>query len=242
MKIKKEAIKTANLTELKNNPKTIAKYIDHTNVNPNSTPKDIKKLCNEAKKYSFCSVVVLPYYLKLARKLIGKSKVNVVGVMGFPFGIQHTKAKIIEVKEAFDFVDEFDMVMNRPAFKARDHNLVVKDIKAVVKAARGKPVKVIIESPELTDSEVRKATQLVLKAGASFVKTAVGLKGPAELKHIKIMKSVVGNKIGIKASGGIRSFNQALEFLKAGATRLGTSHGVKIITSGFSKEEGYFHE
>ncbi len=223
-------------------PRLIAKYIDHTEVSPNSTAADIRKLCAEAKKFGFYLVMVLPYYAKLARKLLRGTKIKVGTVMGFPFGAQCTEAKLAEMKKVFPFVDEFDFVMNRQAFKNRDYKFVLKELKTLAKAKGKKIMKVIIESPELTNSEIRKATQLVLASGADFVKTAVGLRGGAKISDVKIMKKIAGDKIKIKASGGIRDFQTALAFLAAGASRLGTSHGVEIIKSGVSKKKGYFHE
>ena len=215
----------------------IAKYIDHTNVNPNSTPRDIEKLCREARKYNFYGVVVLPYYVKLARKLIRGTKIKLSTVIGFPFGVQCTEAKLKEIELTFRYVDEFDVVMNRPAFKARDYSYVLRELKKIVRTAKGKPVKVIIETPELTDREIKKAAKLVLESEAAFVKTAVGLKGPTKLKHVKLIASIVKGKIGIKASGGIRTYKQALAFIKAGATRIGSSHGVEIMKT-MGRERG----
>lgn len=209
----------------------IEKYIDHTNVNPNSTKEDIIKLVEEAKQYNFFSVVVLPYYTKLAKELLKNTEIKVGTVIGFPYGCQSTKAKVQEVKDVFEYVDEIDMVMNRAAFKNKDYDFVIKDIKKVVKAAKGKSVKVIIETPELTEEEIRIASELVLRSKADFVKTAVGLKGATELKHVEIIKEVVGNKIKIKASGGIKDYNTAMEFIKRGVDRIGSSKSVEIILS-----------
>jgi len=227
---------------LKENPHLIAKYIDHTEVSPNSTAKDIRKLCAEAKKYNFYSVMVLPYFAPLAKKLLKNTKIEIGVVIGFPFGVQCTEAKLTEMRKVYPFVDEFDVVINRPAFKTGDYNFVLKELKILAKAKHEKILKVIIESPELTDKEIAKATKLVLASGADFVKTAVGLKAGAKISHVKIMKKIVGDKIRIKASGGIKDFKTALAFLAAGANRLGTSHGVEIIGSGINKKKGYFHE
>jgi len=230
------------LQEIKKNPALIAKYIDHTEVSPNSTAKDIQKLCAEAKKYGFYLAMVLPYYAPLAKKLLRGTKIKVGVVMGFPFGAQCTEAKLAEMKKTFPFADEFDFVINRQALKNKDYGFILKELKALARAKRGKIMKVIIESPELTDKEIYKASQLVLASGADFVKTAVGLRAGAKISDVKIMKKVVGNKIRIKASGGIKDLKTALAFLSAGASRLGTSHGVEIIKSGVSKKKSYFHE
>ncbi len=235
--------------QLKENPSLVAKLIDHTNVNPNATAKDIQKLCKEAKKYGFYSVVTIPYYVELARNLLKGSDIKVGVVIGFPFGVQNTDAKLVEMRKAYKHVEEFDVVMNRAAFKNKDYDFVLSELKQLVEYARKKKkvIKVIIETPELTNKEIAKATELVLKSGADFVKTAVGLKGPATLTHVRIMNRVVKGKIGIKVSGGVRTFDQVLEFVKNGATRIGSSHGVDIIKSiggkaRATKKKGYFHE
>jgi deoxyribose-phosphate aldolase len=231
-----------NIELLRKNPQLIAKYIDHTDVNPNSTATDIRKLVAEAKKYGFYLVMVLPYYAPLAKKLLHGTKIKIGVVMGFPFGAQCTEAKLAEMKKAYPFADEFDFVINRQAFKNRDYDFVLKELKTLARAKGKKIMKVIIESPELTDKEIYKASQLVLASGADFVKTAVGLKAGAKISDVKIMKKVVDDKIRIKASGGVKDFKTALAFLAAGASRLGTSHGVEIVKGGTSKKETYFHE
>jgi len=222
-----------NLDEIKKHPKAIARYIDHTNVCPNSTEQGIRRVCREAIRYNFYCVVVLPYYVKLARRLLKGTGIKTCTVIGFPFGVQLTEAKLQEMKKTVRYVDEFDIVMNRAAFKNRDYDFVLKELKKLVAFARKnrKLTKVIIETPELTESEIRKASRIVLDSGADFVKTAVGIKGPATVEHVKIIKSVVGDKIGIKASGGIRNFGQAFRFIEAGASRLGCSRSVDIIKS-----------
>jgi len=230
------------LESLKKNPRLVARYIDHTEVSPNSTAKDVEKLCAEAKKYNFYSVMVLPYYAPLAKKSLKDAEIKIGAVIGFPFGVQCTKAKIAEMEKAYPFVDEFDVVINRPALKNKDYNFILKELKMLVRQKREKILKVIIESPELTENEIAKASELVLASDADFVKTAVGLRGPAKIKHIQIMKKIVGNKIKIKASGGIKNFELALAFLEAGASRIGTSHGIKIVRSKVKKGEGYFFE
>jgi deoxyribose-phosphate aldolase len=231
-----------NIKLLRQNPRLIAQYIDHTEVSPNSTAGDVRKLCAEAKKYGFYLVMVLPYYAPLAKKLLRGTKIKIGVVMGFPFGAQCTEAKLAELKKSYPFVDEFDVVINRQALKNKDYGFVIKELKTLNKAKRGKIMKVIIESPELTDKEIYKATQLVLASGADFVKTAVGLRAGAKISDIRIMKKVVDDKIKIKASGGIRDFKTALAFLAAGALRLGTSHGVEIVKGRSSKKKSYFHE
>ncbi len=220
--------------DIRKNPKLLARYIDLTNVKPVSTGKDIEVLCENARKYNFFSVCVLPYYVKLARNLLEETDVRVITVVGFPYGCQCTEAKVREVEEVIDFVDEVDMVMNVAAFKNGDYEYVLSDINEVCEAA-GKPVKVIIETPALTEDEIRKASEIVLKSKAEFVKTAVGWGGATKVEHVKIIKEVVGDKKKIKASGGIRDFETALRMLEAGACRLGCSKGVEIIEDGIAK-------
>lgn len=223
----------------------LASYIDHTEVSPLSTEKDVKKLCEEAIKYNFYSVMVLPYYAKFARKIVG-NKVKVGVVIGFPFGVQNTRAKVEEIKEVYDFVDEFDVVINRPAFKNKDYSYIENELKQLRRTIGKKVFKVIIESPELKKDEIKKASELVLKSGADFVKTAVGLKGPAKIGDVTIMKSVAKEKMKVKASGGIKNFKEALDFISAGADRIGTSHGIEIILgekgNETKKRQTYFHE
>lgn len=187
------------LQKIKKNPALIAKYIDHTEVSPNSTAADIKKLCAEAKKYGFYLVMVLPYYAPLAKKLLRRTKIKVGVVVGFPFGAQCTEAKLAELKRAYPFADEFDFVINRQALKNKDYGFILKELKILARAKHGKIMKVIIESPELTNAEIYKASQLVLASGADFVKTAVGLRAGAKISDVKIMKKAVGDKIKIKA-------------------------------------------
>lgn len=215
--------------EIKKNPRSIARLIDHTIVKPIATSKDVKRYCREAKKYGFYSVVTLPYYIKLANKLLKNTSVKLGCVIGFPWGVQSIGAKIKEVEEVLDLVDEFDMVMNRAAFKNKDYGYVVKEIKSIKKIIGNKILKVIIETPELSERGIKKASELVLKGGADFVKTAVGLRGPTLVKHVKIIRSVVGDKILIKASGGIRDFNTALKMIEAGASRLGCSQSLLLL-------------
>jgi deoxyribose-phosphate aldolase len=214
--------------EIIERPERIASYIEHTNVKVESTKKDIEKLCKEVLKYKFYGAVVLPYHVKLVKRIL-KDKAKVITVIGFPYGIQNTKAKIAEIENVFKYVDEFDMVMNRNAFFNKDYAYVVKDIKSVVDAAKPKIVKVIIETPSLTSKQIKIASRLVIEGNAHFVKTAVGYSGPARVEDVKIIRSVVKDKIKIKASGGIKDFKKALEMIKAGANRIGSSHGVDII-------------
>ncbi|MDI6807055.1 MAG: deoxyribose-phosphate aldolase [Candidatus Aenigmarchaeota archaeon] len=216
--------------EILKEPSKIANYIEYTSVNIESKENEIRKLCRDVLKYNFYGAAILPYYTKLVNKLL-KGKAKVVTVIGFPYGIQPTPAKVAEVKSVFEYVDEFDMIFNRTAFLNKDYSYVVNDIKNVVKAAFPKIVKVIIETPSLNNQQIKNASKLVMKAGAHFVKTAVGYSGAAKAEHVKIIKNVVKDRLQIKASGGIKNFNQALEMIRAGASRIGTSNGIKIMNT-----------
>ncbi len=220
-------------------PKELAKFIDHTNVKPTARERDIKKLCEEAKKYGFHSVCVTPSRVKLAKKFLKGSKIKVITVIGFPFGFTTPATKAFETKEAVkNGADEIDMVVNIGAVKDHDWDLVLKDIKEVVKAAKPKEVKVILEVGFLTKAEIIKTCKLAKQAGAKFVKTATGY-GPrgAKITDIKLMRKAVGKEMGVKASGGIRDFKKALSMIQAGATRIGSSNGVSIIKGKKGKEK-----
>ncbi len=205
-------------------------YIDAALLTAVATSAQVKKLCKEAKLHKFFAVDVLPLFFTLAEKEINGCGVKVVAVVGYPLGQNTTADKTFETKEAIkNGAGEIDMVMNIGMFKAQEFNVVQQDISAVVAAAKGRIVKVIIETGLLSDKEIIAASKLVRKAGAHFVKTCSGY-GPrgATLKDIKLIRKAVG-KFGIKASGGIRTARQAFEFVKAGATRIGTSHGVQMV-------------
>lgn len=209
---------------------TLARMIEHTKVNPNTTERDIEKLCKEAKKYNFYSVCVPVIYVKKAKEMLKNTDVKVVCVVGFPFGFSPTEAKVIETKKAIaDGVDEIDMVINRCWLKSGKYDLVENDIREVVKAAEGKKVKVIIETSDLNKNEIVKACLICKNAGAHFIKTSTGYtKCGAKIEDIKLIKKTVPD-LEIKASGGIRTFKKAIQMIKAGATRIGTSTGVAII-------------
>ena len=208
--------------------KEIARFIDHTNVKPISTEKDIEKLCKEAIRYKFHSVCVPVIWVKKAKELV-KNKVKVIAVVGFPYGFNPTEAKVVETKIAIkNGADEIDMVLNRCWLKSKKYDLVERDIREVVKAAGKKGVKVIIETPDLSEAEIKKACLIAKKAGAEFIKTCTGLRGGVKVKDVKLIKRIVPD-MKIKASGGIRTYEKALSLIKAGAVRIGTSTGVKII-------------
>ncbi|AMQ18643.1 deoxyribose-phosphate aldolase [Thermococcus peptonophilus] len=217
------------------NKREIAKYIDHTNLKPYATKEDIIKLCDEAIEYGFYAVCVNPYRVKLAKDYLREKNANikVASVIGFPLGATPTEVKVFEAKKALDDgADELDMVINIGALKDKDYEYVKNDIAEVVKVAheRGAKVKVIIETCYLTEEEKVKACELAKEAGADFVKTSTGFgTGGATVEDVRLMRKVVGPEIGVKAAGGIRTYEQALAMIEAGANRIGTSSGVKIV-------------
>lgn len=225
LKMKSDTKKTA-LTS-----KELARFIDHTLLKPEATPDQIKKLCEEAKKHSFASVCVNPTNVALAAKLLEGSIVKVCTVIGFPLGANTSFVKAAETRDAIaNGADEIDMVINVGALKAQNYKQVQNDIEAVVEAANGNLVKVIIETCLLTDDEKVKACELSKKAGADFVKTSTGFnKSGATPEDIALMRKTVGAKMGVKASGGVRDTAAALAMIKNGATRIGASASIAII-------------
>ena len=214
------------------NKHQIARYIDHTLLKPEASLSDIGKLCREAVEYGFASVCVNPCNVEAAYAGIAGSQVKVCTVIGFPLGAGTTAAKVFEAKDAVQRgAQEVDMVMNIGRFKEEDFEYVQEDISAVAAAVKGKAVlKVIVETGFLDDWEVKRACEIVRDSGADFIKTSTGFsKGGATAEHIKIMEGVLGGQIGIKASGGVRNYEQALAMISAGATRIGTSAGIEIV-------------
>ncbi|TWH45950.1 deoxyribose-phosphate aldolase [Sporomusa sp. KB1] len=211
----------------------LASYIDHTLLKPGATVEDIIKLCEEAEQYKFAAVCVNPIYVDLAAHCLAGTGVKTATVIGFPLGATFTSAKAAEAKEAvLRKANELDMVIHIGAAKAGLWEAVTDDIKQVVEVADGAVVKVIIETGLLTDDEKCRACQAVMEAGAQFVKTSTGFgPGGATVEDIHLLKQVIGDKIGIKASGGIRTLEQAKQLIAAGATRLGTSAGIAIVGS-----------
>lgn len=209
----------------------LAPYIDHTLLKPEATIDDIIRLCHEAAEHRFAAVCVNPVYVALAAHLLAGTGVKTATVVGFPLGATPTAVKVFETKTAIEAkADEIDMVMNIGAAKSGEWQAVIDDISQVVAAADGNPVKVIIETGLLTDDEKRQACQAILAAGAQFVKTSTGFgPGGATAQDIRLFKSEVGDKAGIKAAGGIRTREQAEAMIAAGATRIGTSAGVKLV-------------
>lgn len=209
----------------------LGSYIDHTNLNPTATPKDIKRLCEEARTHSLYAVCVHGCYIGSAQKELKNTKVCVAAVVGFPLGAMSTAAKMDEARQNIkDGADEIDMVINLGWMKAGLYDRVENDIAAVKMVIGNRPLKAIIETCYLTETEKRKACEIVVKAHADFVKTSTGFgSGGAVLEDVRLMKEVVGNRIQIKASGGIRTYEQARAFIEAGAHRIGTSSGAAIV-------------
>lgn len=210
----------------------LAKTIDHTLLKADATEDEIKQICEEAKKYSFASVCVNPVWVKYCHSLLQDSDVKVCTVIGFPLGASTTETKVFETTNAIsNGATEIDMVLAIGALKNKDTELVEKDIRAVVEAANGQALtKVIIETSLLTQDEKILACQLAVKAGADYVKTSTGFStGGATVDDIRLMRSVVGPNVGVKASGGVRNRTDAENMIAAGATRIGASAGVAIV-------------
>ena len=207
------------------------KYIDHTLLKPDASQEQIETLIEEAKKYDFASVCVNPTWVNFAAQALKATDVKVCTVIGFPLGANTPELKAFETSDAIqNGANEVDMVINIGALKSRNFDLVERDIRAVVEAAKGTLVKVIIETCLLTDDEKVRACQLAQKAGADFVKTSTGFStGGATVVDVALMRKTVGPDMGVKASGGARSYEDALAFIKAGATRIGASSGVAIM-------------
>ncbi|MCM3341797.1 deoxyribose-phosphate aldolase [Paenibacillus sp. MER TA 81-3] len=211
---------------------SIAGIIDHTLLRADATKEDIAKLTEEAKQYEFASVCVNPAWVAYSAEQLAGTQVNVCTVIGFPLGAATSAVKAYETKDAIaNGANEVDMVINIGALKAQDYELVEKDIRAVVEAASGKAlVKVIIEACLLTDEEKVRACELAVKAGADFVKTSTGFStGGATREDVALMRSTVGQRAGVKASGGVRSLEDMNGMIEAGATRIGASSGVQIM-------------
>ena len=209
-----------------------AKMIDHTLLKTDAQKKDLDKLLLEAKKYNFMSVCVSPIWVKYAAEQLKDTNVKVCTVIGFPQGATPTEVKVFETKNAIENgATEVDMVIPVGVLKDKDYIAVENDIRAVVEAAKSKALtKVIIETCLLTDEEKIKACKLSKSAGADFVKTSTGFStAGATVKDIRLMRETVGEQMGVKASGGVRSREDADAMIKAGATRIGTSNGVKIV-------------
>lgn len=219
----------------------IARHIDHTLLKANATREEIIKLCEEARENKFASVCVNPANVALAAQLLAGSSVMVCTVVGFPLGATSTFAKAMETRDAIaNGATEIDMVINVGALKSKDYELVKNDIARVVESASGHTVKVILENSLLTDEEKVKACELSKLAGADFVKTSTGFStGGATLEDICLMRQTVGPNMGVKASGGIRDTETAVQMLQMGATRIGASASVAIVNNEKTAGKGY---
>jgi len=221
----------------------LASLIDHTLLKPEATEDEVIKLCKEAKEYSFFSVCVNPSFVSLCIKMLSGSKVRTCTVIGFPLGANTTEVKCFEAGQAIkNGAEEIDMVTNIGKLKSKDYNYIYNDIIRVVQIAKANKglSKVIIETALLTDEEKVKACLIAKDAGADFVKTSTGFsKSGAAPSDVALMRYVVGKEMGVKASGGIRTFEDAQRMIENGANRLGTSAGVQIIKGIGKENNGY---
>ncbi len=213
---------------------TLSQYIDHTLLKPEATEAQIVQLCQEAKEHNFYSVCVNSMYVPLCKKLLTGSTVKICSVVGFPLGAMASNAKAYETQLAVENgADEIDMVLSVGALKQGQIQYVEDDIRSVVQAASGRIVKVILETCLLNDDEKKSACKAAMDAQANFVKTSTGFStGGATLDDVRLMKSIVGSLLEVKASGGIKNAQQAKDMIAAGASRLGTSSGVTIVGGG----------
>jgi deoxyribose-phosphate aldolase len=205
--------------------------IDYTLLKPTATKEDIKNFCEETIKYGFKTVFVNPYYVSYAHSLLSPHNIKVGVPIGFSLGGATTHVKVEETKEAIkNGAEEIDMLVNLGALKSGEYDIVKNDIAEVVKAAQGLITKVIIETALLTEEEKVKVTDLIIEAGADFVKTATGFNGGgATVEDVKLLRSVAGDKIGVKAAGGVKTYEDAVKIVEAGANRIGASGAVAII-------------
>ncbi|ALS00126.1 2-deoxyribose-5-phosphate aldolase [Enterococcus silesiacus] len=219
----------------------VNKMIDHTLLKPEADEAALLTLLEEAKKYEFASVCVNPYWVALASKELAGTSVEICTVIGFPLGANTTATKAFEAADAIkNGATEVDMVINVGALRSGDEETVLKDIEAVVKSAQGKAlVKVILENCLLTDREIATASKLSVQAGADFVKTSTGFStGGATIKDVALMRKTVGPTIGVKASGGVRTVEDAKAMIHAGASRLGASSSVAIVDGSMKDTTG----
>ncbi len=210
---------------------TYNKLIDHTLLKPDASYEDVKKLCLEAKTYDFASVCVNPHFVPLCHKELSGTGVKVCTVIGFPLGQTLTEVKVYETEAAVKAgAEEIDMVINVSNLKADRDDLIKSEIAAIKRACDGRLLKVIIETCLLTDEEKERACRIAVAAGADYVKTSTGFStGGATVADVALMRRTVGPHIGVKASGGVRSIEDVEKMVAAGATRIGTSSGVKIV-------------
>ena len=210
----------------------IGKYIDHTNLKMDATTNDIEKLCKEAIEYNFETVCVHPYYVSLAKELLKDTNIGVCTVIGFPLGMNTPKTKAFEAIDAIENgADEIDMVINVGALNDKDYDYVKEEIAEIRDSIDGKTLKVIVETSLLTKEEIIKMTEICNETFVNFIKTSTGFgKRGASLEDVQIMNEHKNEVLEIKASGGIKTYKQMNELIEAGATRIGTSSGVYIVT------------
>jgi len=222
-------------------PSDLAGFIDHTLLRPDATAAEVDRMCDEAREYGFASVCVNPVWIKRVAERLKGSDVVACAVVGFPFGATMPEIKAMEARRAIrDGAREIDMVINVGALKSGDYALVERDVAGVAEAARevGAVCKVILETAMLTDEEKVIGSRLAVKAKADFVKTSTGFGGGgATVYDVALMREAVGPGVGVKASGGIRSASDARQMIAAGATRIGASAGIQIVTGGTSSEQ-----
>lgn len=214
------------------NKQQLAGMIDHTILKADASEAKVRKICEEALEYGFASVCINPANVSLASEMLKGSKVKVCTVIGFPLGANTSAVKAFEVDDAIkNGAQEVDMVINIAKLKDKDYEYVKNDIKAVVDASKGRALsKVIIETCLLTDEEKVKACQLAKEAGADYVKTSTGFStGGSTPEDVKLMRETVGPEMGVKASGGVRTYEEAMAVIESGATRIGASAGIAII-------------
>jgi deoxyribose-phosphate aldolase len=209
----------------------INKYIDQSALKPNLTYQDIINQCEEALKYNFASLCVNPSHVKVCQEILKKSQVKVCSVISFPFGLSSPEIKLKEALKALeDGAEELDIVWNISAFKSKDFDYVLRELKNIVKKTKLAITKIIVETAYLTNEEKIKALELVIESGADFIKTSTGFAPTgANVEDIILWKNLSKDRIKIKASGGIRDLKTTIKFLQAGADRIGTSSGAKIV-------------
>lgn len=207
------------------------KLIDHTCLKQDAKLQDIDKLCEEAVKFDFMSVCINPCFVKYAKEKLLDSEVKVCTVIGFPLGANATRVKVLETKNALkNGADEIDMVINVSALKDKKYDYLNNEIKLIKKVCKKKVLKVILETCLLTNDEIVKACEIAKEAGADFVKTSTGFStGGATIEAVSLMRKTVGTNMGVKASGGVKTHEDLLKMVEAGANRIGTSSGTKII-------------
>lgn len=215
----------------------IAPFIDHSLLLPTTTPEQVERWCEEAYRFNFAAVCIHPCYVKQAAQLLHNKNPQVCTVIGFPTGSTTSAVKLYEAQEAVENgATELDLVINLGWLKAGKSEEVHREI-ATICEETGKPVKVILETSLLTDAEKKLAAELAMDAGAAFLKTSTGWNGGATVADVRLLKEIARDRVGIKASGGIRTHNDALDLIMAGATRLGTSRGIELLRQRDRQEE-----